>query len=564
MASVGVALAPELPGPPRDGPALCGRVGLGGLGRVAAGGGRPWHCELCSQRTPPFVGALFDSARHRCRVCDRTVCDDCSTVPLRGDRTCQACYMERGQSTPAAPREKYVFLVRHAQSTWNRGVDLVKTLQNRSLEGMSVKDVVTRATGLITREAWERDHPISEEGLRQTAELRHKISAMQTRLASSHGEAGEANEVEGGSSGSDHPAEVSERERRYYDSFLARRQQIYCSPLLRALQTAHLVMPEDDGWGSIKLLKDARELLRWVFERDCLGTGVGAHIVDRAMQMGWELPGLQYRVDATDCDQKWWSDEPETEAEVEARLQALWRRLLEEDGDDSCVLVTHSNLIKALLMRFGGVDDSEGWEDCASDDCAGETGSTRATWAGDAHGSQDAPGEGTAAGGLSGDEGDTSASGLPGSTLEAVDADLAPTISDGGAVSLGPRRTRAESTISTSWQHEDVDRGEDRGPSDVEEEGEGETAQSWSFVRAGPEALRTLKVERLQNCGVLGLRCELEAPSPEVYPEVDGWVDIDGQNGGGPGAAGVPVRCAPKPRWVAKDALLMFDSVLVK
>ena len=89
-------------------------------------------------------------------------------------------------------------------------------------------------------------------GLRQTEQLRQKIAAE--RCAD---------------------VECTEREQRFYDSFHSRQQQIYCSPFLRALQTAHLTLPEEDGWGSIKLLKDAREKFSFVFERDNLGTDVG-------------------------------------------------------------------------------------------------------------------------------------------------------------------------------------------------------------------------------------------------------------------------------------------------
>lgn len=34
-------------------------------------------------------------------------------------------------------------------------------------------------------------------------------------------------------------------------------------------------------------------------------------------------------MDVSDCEEKWWSDDPETEADIDRRLQELWRRLLE-------------------------------------------------------------------------------------------------------------------------------------------------------------------------------------------------------------------------------------------
>jgi len=437
-----------------------------------------WHCELCGKATPPVIGNLFAGARHRCRTCAKTVCSKCSFIPQNGVRTCRVCELEadttKHQSTK---REKYVFLVRHAQSTWNQNVDLVKTVSSWSLEDISLKDVVSRAAHLMAHEMWHRDHPISNEGVRQTQELRHKIVAV--RQCSPSCCAGGS--VSSSSSPTCPRCSEPERVQRYYDAFLEQREQIYCSPLLRALQTAHLSLPEEDGWGSIKLLKDARECYSRVFERDCLGTGVGTHIVDRAMQMGHELPGLQHRVDSTDCAQMWWSEEPETEAEVEVRLQSLWRRLLDEDGDSSCVLVTHSNLIKALLMRFGGLDEDEEPGNC--------------------------------------------------------DCDQRDGFFNDGLLDV-------EDTPSALARLSDLD-GPDMEP-----------YAAWQVVGSGPKALQRMKVERLQNCGVLGLRCVLEAPTPNLYPEVDGWVDIDSHVN----------YCShfSHPQWVAKDALLMFDSILVK
>merc|ERR1711904_12909 len=101
---------------------------------------------------------------------------------------------------------------------------------------------------------------------------------------------------------------------------------------------------------------------------------------------------------------------------------------------------------------------------------------------------------------------------------------------------------------------EDVASQSDDGWERDKEEPESECA-AWEVVDGGCESLRRLKVERLQNCGVLGLRCVLDSPSQELYPEVDGWVDIDSYN---KLARGPP--CVVENRWVAKDALLMFDS----
>ncbi|CAK0862870.1 unnamed protein product [Prorocentrum cordatum] len=191
--------------------------------------------------TVPLTGA-----RHQCRSCCRTVCDRCSTVPLNSVRTCRVCYLREGGGKYAEQRrEKYVFLVRHAQSTWNQNVEMVKTFRNCSMEGMSMKAAVRQMGTLVSKEVWHRDHPISEEGLRQTQELRQKIAACQRR-ARRAGPAVDTNGLGGGSArggpwcdwddgGADAAErglvgcpEVAEQERvrRFYSTFLDTRQQV--------------------------------------------------------------------------------------------------------------------------------------------------------------------------------------------------------------------------------------------------------------------------------------------------------------------------------------------------
>lgn len=224
---------------------------------------------------------------------------------------------------PGPHREKYIFLVRHATSTWN--------------------EAVASGAGCMVSNAWDTDHPLSPLGVKQTHDFRNRIDGD----LSAWGGAG------WNSTGPD-----AERVRQYYNLFLARRDLIYCSPLLRALQTAHLAFPSEDGWGTIRLLKDAREHYRFVTERDCLGAAIGKDIVGRAVRMGNQLQGLDRRVDYNDCFEEWWSRKPETGTEFEARHRSLWETLFRDDASDSCIVVTHSNLIRALLARFGSAEES--------------------------------------------------------------------------------------------------------------------------------------------------------------------------------------------------------------
>merc|ERR1712203_129349 len=139
---------------------------------------------------------------------------------------------------------------------------------------------------------------------------------------------------------------------QYYTTFFQHRYMIYCSPLLRALQTAHLSFPSEDGWGKIKLLKDARELYQFATERDCIGTTIGTDIANRAEREGSEMSGLRQRVDCSDCLDVWWSQTPESGEDIEMRQQSLWETLLQDDKCAGCIVVTHSNMIRTLLARF--------------------------------------------------------------------------------------------------------------------------------------------------------------------------------------------------------------------
>lgn len=449
-----------------------------------------WYCQLCGNTVPPYT-----KSRHHCRTCGRTICDGCSVLPPGSDRICHDC------SKKKKPREKYVFLVRHAQSKWNQNVDLMKKISSGDFDLNYLQNQAARLPHMA-KEVLHTDHPISEQGRKQTEILRDKIAAERqnhaVHCADNLSDIGTRADSSSSSSG----RARTPHEKQYYDRFLTEKKHIYCSPLLRALQTAHLALPADAGWGDIKLLKDAREHFKLRCERDCLGaTGiVGAQISHRAMKEG-NLSGLDSRVDASDCQEQWWSDEPETDAEIELRLKSLWRRLL-EDQDDSCVLVTHSNLIKALLMHVGSVDEDEN-EQAGID---------------------------------------------LGSHIMSRNA--------GQCLQDPARSSRDADGRADSWNKVETDADETEKASSWEVSLESEKASSWEVV-ANSEALRQFKTDRLQNCGVLGLRCVLESPLPNRYREVDGWVDL--QSGDS-----APTQQLSEPRWVARDALLMFDSVLVK
>lgn len=229
-----------------------------------------------------------------------------------------------------------MFFVRHAQSKWNRHLEDIRRAPQILSDPSQAKPALQGAVALTKEisqgliQEGHTDHKLSELGEKQARELRAAMAE------------------EAQQKGRDRPA--------YYEHLLTG-LPVYCSPMLRAVQTAHLALPEDAGWGPIILLKDAREVFSNWAERDCVGVVAGRGIVERAMQE-CELPGLAERVDwsQSDCEEgQWWSATVEAEYAVNERLDALLRRLLDEDKGKSCICVTHSNLIRRLMMRHGAV-----------------------------------------------------------------------------------------------------------------------------------------------------------------------------------------------------------------
>jgi len=243
------------------------------------------------------------------------------------------------------PREKFVFLVRHAQSRWN--VQLEKVSKYSQIgTNLAQAGTVIGGAAVLTKEIGQglfmngyTDHELSEKGVQQA-------QALQEAIVEEHAAEGDRCEAQS----------------VYYKRFLGALEEglpVYSSPMLRALQTAHLALPAEAGWGSIVLLKDAREVLNTLAERDCVGAAVDEGIVERAMDV-CTLPGLDNRVDwsASDCEGQWWSSDAESEHGINERMHSLLQRLLEDD-QSSCVCVTHSNLIRRLMMRYGAVDSKD-------------------------------------------------------------------------------------------------------------------------------------------------------------------------------------------------------------
>lgn len=237
------------------------------------------------------------------------------------------CMENAPQANPNLRRtEKYVFLIRHAESKWN-------VLLNgcRSLDIVSVAS----SAGVVT----DVDHGLSDNGAQQVERLRGKI---RDRITCTKGN-----------------TDAVDSAQRFQNAFeCAKRSTVYCSPLRRAVQTAGELLPRQDGWNVIKLVREAREIKNYWHEKDCVSSpgNLGSRIAESA-GLGEDAAA---RVDAEDCMEQWWTDTCEDPHKAQARVALLWDRLMESEGT-SCVVVTHSNLIKQLAqllaMRRGDLED---------------------------------------------------------------------------------------------------------------------------------------------------------------------------------------------------------------
>lgn len=234
---------------------------------------------------------------------------------------------------PALPenqpqKQKFLFVVRHAESRWNEHLGKVK-------QGTITKFVDGAWEATKEYVEGKTDHPLTEIGIDQATQLREKITQ------SYHDTTATSNSSK-------------ESDRKWYEKLFSEPVPIYCSPMRRAVQTAHLAMPAIKDWAQrIVLCADAREVKKTPFDIDCVGSGKGIDIVHMAMTEYKLFAGLDKRVDTSECEEEWWSKEIDDAEQIQARLQALVNRVLNTDCHGTSIVVTHSNLIRELVTHLG-------------------------------------------------------------------------------------------------------------------------------------------------------------------------------------------------------------------
>ena len=252
------------------------------------------------------------------------------------------------------PTRKWLYLVRHGESEWNRA----------------------QASYNVATMYSQVDHPLSPAGIEQATRLAEKLQAVQSgqaklqtaeggasppgpamaRLAAVGATSG-SGEGAGDTDGSvEAAAFVAEAERR-----LCAAQQVLCSPLSRAVETCVVGLAPLLGRGGLPvvLTPAAREHFRG--GADSMGCALGGDAVrERVRQQLLPLCGgdaarvealLATPFDDREVSSRWWSAMPETQDELKERLTELMRQV-RYSPHEHVVLVGHSLFIRELFREL--------------------------------------------------------------------------------------------------------------------------------------------------------------------------------------------------------------------
>lgn len=210
------------------------------------------------------------------------------------------------------PLTKKIFLVRHAESLWN------KAQREKNISAL-LEQV---------------DHPLTKVGLEQCLNLQKKlVAALQ--------------------------ASGKERELSRSEVELLDAQLVLSSPLTRAIETALIGLhPILAKLKSLGLMANAREK-RNRGGRDTSGSAKGmAETFYRLRQVLTSVGTseddisryLSVNVDTTEADNKWWNDSKESSSAVQERLDEFLRQL-RYLREERIVVVGHSHFFRALLQQ---------------------------------------------------------------------------------------------------------------------------------------------------------------------------------------------------------------------
>jgi broad specificity phosphatase PhoE len=242
------------------------------------------------------------------------------------------------------PLIKKVFLVRHAESAWNK-----------AQKDRKVKEMLEQV-----------DHPLSAKGLEQCKTLQQKIAAKK-EIADAQARGQVACEARQDSDAPTIPPTPSSKQVANGDGDLSHNEARFLSaqlavssPLTRAIETALVgLSPIISDLKNLRLWANARER-RNILGRDTTGQAKGkAEIFQRLRRaLGPELEEqfdrylheIANELDTTEANCRWWNDSRETEAAFRERVWEFLRQLLYL-SEESIIVVGHSHFFRSLIQQ---------------------------------------------------------------------------------------------------------------------------------------------------------------------------------------------------------------------
>ena len=212
-----------------------------------------------------------------------------------------------------------LYLVRHAESTWNAA------FSRKNPDWPEWLTYLLDPVPILT----DKDHPITSEGARQCASLRQRIIA-----------ASMANDLDA-------------------QAILGSNTLIASSPLTRSVVTAALTLAplEQEEEKAILLLPAARESdAHWFYGRDSLGTkasDIAARVESVLLKHGSGNATLDMSVMGN--KEVWWSEGDEDDSAMTGRLQQLLQDIVaaaQKKNKKTIILTTHSLIIRRLFRAM--------------------------------------------------------------------------------------------------------------------------------------------------------------------------------------------------------------------
>eukprot|EP01094_Clydonella_sp_ATCC50884_P004490 TRINITY_DN1351_c0_g1_i1.p1 TRINITY_DN1351_c0_g1~~TRINITY_DN1351_c0_g1_i1.p1 ORF type:complete len:537 (+),score=217.45 TRINITY_DN1351_c0_g1_i1:55-1611(+) len=254
------------------------------------------------------VGHLRQAQESGDAVCEVTI----DVVEEFASRHAAPCTL-RVRKVKQSSDKKRIFFIRHGLSKWNKA------------------QAEANLVGLMNF-----DHPLDERGIAQAQGLNSRWTAKAASPSST--------------------ASSYESDESRIQCFL-QAEQIYASPLTRALQTALVVLREHRclTQHGIALLPSCREI-KGIGGLDTLGKACGDDIKSRVREELLLSPEevnevMAVNIDTSAVESEWWTSDRDAADELEARIRDFWCTL--KWGEFStCIVVGHSLFFRALCKKF--------------------------------------------------------------------------------------------------------------------------------------------------------------------------------------------------------------------